>query len=131
MKTEIKILIAGHDPVDLELIDNELQKSGITYVSQIVQKEEDYVNALKKFLPDIILCDFTFPSFDGPTAFKIREAIAQDIPFIVVSGTIGEELSIELIKSGITDYCLKEKLFTLNHKVLRALNDSTVRQKTN
>lgn len=125
MKTQLKILIAEHDPVDLELMHTELEKTGITYLSQVVQNEQDYVNALKIFLPDIILCDFTFPSFDGETAFKIREAIAPNIPFIVVSGTIGEERSIELIKSGVTDYCLKDKLYALNHKVLRALKDST------
>jgi len=99
MKTKTKILIAEHDSVDLELIQNELRQGGIDYVSEIVKNESDYINALKNFLPDIILSDYTFPSFDGPTAFKIREKLAPYTPFIFVSGTIGEEKSIELINS--------------------------------
>src|SRR5687768_945464 len=124
METKIKVLIAEHDPIDLELLHNEFQKSGMAYESKVVQSEKDYFDALMQFNPDIILSDYTFPSFDGPTAFKIRQTIASDTPFIFLSGTIGEERSIELIKNGVTDYCLKDKLFTLNHKVHRALTES-------
>src|ERR1019366_213204 len=84
--------------------------------------------ALKSFIPDIILCDYNFPLFDGLTAFKIREEIAPDTPFIFVAGTIGEEKSIELIKNGVTDYALKDKLFTLIIKVNRALKESKEKQ---
>ena len=124
MEPEIKILIAEHDSVDLELLENELQGSGLAYISRIVQNEVEYRDALPSFLPDVILADFTFPSFDGPTALKIREELTPDTPFIFVSGTIGEERSIELIKTGVTDYVLKDKLFTLNHKLRRALAES-------
>jgi len=128
MEVKIKILIAEHDAVDLEMIHRELQKSGIGYLSQAAANEQDYINALQTFIPDIILADYTFPSFDGPTAFKLREKIAGNTPFIFVSGTIGEERSIELIRSGVTDYCLKDSLFTLNHKIHRALEESKARQ---
>ena len=124
MKTKIKILIAEHDKTDVELTQDELQKIGIAYESQVVKTESDYIKALDQFTPDIILSDYTFPSFDGPTAFRLKESITPDTPFIFLSGTIGEEKSIELIKNGVTDYCLKDKLFTLNHKVLRALKEA-------
>ena len=131
MPTKIKILIAEHDPVDLELLQQELKKGRINYVSEIVENELDFTNALKIFIPDIILCDYSFPSFNGLTAFKIREAIAPDTPFIIVSGTIGEENSIELFKNGITDFVIKDKMFTLNTKVARALKEAKERkQKT-
>src|SRR5688572_30430901 len=123
-KLPTKILIAEHDPFDLELLENELKKSGINYISEAVKNEEDYAHALKNFRPDIILCDYTFPSFHGLAALKIREELAPDTPFIFVSGTIGEEKSIELLKNGVTDYTLKERLFTLNPKVKRALKES-------
>jgi two-component system sensor histidine kinase UhpB len=84
MNTKIKILIAEHDPNDLELLHYELKKGGINYVSETVRNEEEYINALKHFVPDIILSDYTFPTFDGPSAFKIREFIAPDTPFIFV-----------------------------------------------
>jgi len=102
----------------------ELKKGGINYVSEIVQNERDYAIALKDFVPDVILSDYSLPSFDGPTALKIRGQKAPETPFIFVSGTIGEEKSIELIKNGLTDYVLKDKLFTLNTKLVRALKDS-------
>jgi len=128
MQNEIRILIAEHDPSDLELLQYELKKSGINYISETVKNEPEYINALKNFIPDIILSDYTFPSFSGPAALKIREQIAPDTPFIFVSGTIGEEKSIELIKTGVTDYALKDKLFTLNLKVVRALKESKEKQ---
>ena len=130
MAIPIKILIAEHDAADLELMHYELKKSGLNYVSENVHNETDYSNALISFIPDIILADYTFPSFNGPTAFSIKKQLAPDTPFIIVSGTIGEEKSIELIKNGVTDYVLKERLLTLNPKVTRALKDAkSLRQK--
>ena len=128
MNIKTKILIVEHDPVDLELLHEELKKGCFGYISETVQNELDYINAIKNFDPDIILSDYTLPAFDGLTAFKIRQKIAPATPFIFVSGTIGEEKSIELIKNGVTDYALKEKLFTLSLKVTRALNESAERQ---
>jgi PAS domain S-box-containing protein len=124
MNDKIKILIAEHDPIDLELLHHELKTAGIIYESEAVHNEPDYINSLKNFVPDIILSDYTFPSFNGTKAFGLREKIAPATPFIFVSGTIGEEKSIELIKNGVTDYVLKESLFTLAFKVKRALKES-------
>ena len=128
MSTTIKFLIVEHDPYDIELLEYELKKSGIDYVSEIVENEPAYTNALKNFIPDIILSDYSLPSFDGSDAFKIKEREAPDTPFIFVSGYIGEEKSIDLIKNGVTDFVLKDKLFTLATKVKRALNESTEKQ---
>ena len=125
---KIKILIAEHDLVDLEFLHHELKKGGIDYVSEVVQNEPGYIKALNSFIPDIILSDYNFPLFDGLTAFNIREKIAPDTPFIFVSGTIGEEKSIELIRNGVTDYALKDKLFTLIIKITRALKESKEKQ---
>jgi two-component system sensor histidine kinase UhpB len=123
-----KILIIEHNPVDIELMLFELRKGGIDCQSEVVQNEGDYTIALKTLVPDIILSDFSLPSFDGPTAFKIRQQLAPDIPFIFVSDNIGEENSIEYIKNGVTDYVLKDKLFTLPTKVRRALIESKEKQ---
>ena len=128
---KVKILIVEHDPVDLDLLHHELKISGINYESEVVQTEVDYIKALNIFIPDIILSDYTFPSFNGPTAFMIRERITPDVPFIFVTGTIGEEKSTEFIKNGVTDYVLKDKLFTLSFKVNRALKESETRKQKN
>lgn len=126
--TKIKILIAEHDPSDLELIRQELTKGDINYSVEVVQNEKNFTNTLKRFVPDIILCDFTFPSFDAATAYKIKEKLTPNTPFIIVSGTIGEERSVEYIRNGVTDFVLKDKLVTLTPKIKRALKESQERQ---
>jgi two-component system sensor histidine kinase UhpB len=131
MTSETKILIFEHDLQDVELLKYELTKGGLNFVSEIAQNEQDYIAAIKHFLPDIILSDYSFPSFDGLSAFKIRESISPDTPFIFVSGAIGEEISVELIKKGVTDFVLKNKLFTLCSKVNRALIESVERRQKN
>jgi PAS domain S-box-containing protein len=128
MNTVIKILIAEHDPADLELIQHQLKKEGICYIASIVQNENEYVSALELFRPDMILCNDTFPSFDAQVAFEIKERISPGIPFILVSGTLGEESAVELIKRGVTDYALKDRLLSLPIKIKRALKDATAKQ---
>ncbi|MCD6065970.1 MAG: domain S-box [Bacteroidetes bacterium] len=123
MCAKIKILILEYDPNDIEFIRHELGRSGINYECKVEYNEQGFRNALETFKPDLILSDYSLPSFDGPTAFIIKEEMSPDIPFIFVSGTIGEENAIELIKNGVTDYVLKDKLFTLNPKITRALKD--------
>gem|GEM_PF-1414331 len=113
-----------HDQADLEITHQELKTGGFDYTYEVVQNENDFINALTNFIPDVILCDYALPSFSGNRAFEIREQMAPVIPFILVSGTIGEENSIELIKNGVTDFVLKDKMFALNTKLIRALKDA-------
>jgi two-component system, NarL family, sensor histidine kinase UhpB len=131
MKTKTKILIVEHDPYDIELLQYELKTGGINHETMIVQTEKDYADALIHFIPDIILSDFSLPSFDGDTAFKIKEQLSPGTPFIFVSGYIGEERSIEYIRNGVTDYVLKDKLFALTTKVVRALKEAEEKQQKN
>ncbi|MGZ3900859.1 MAG: PAS domain S-box protein, partial [Bacteroidia bacterium] len=128
MIKKLKILIAEHDKQDIELLHNELTKSGLNYESKIVDNEISYTDALKNYLPDIILSDYRFPAFNWPQIFKIREELAPEIPLIFVSGTIGEEKAVELIRNGLTDYALKDKLFTLPQKIIRAIKESEERK---
>ncbi|MDB5281349.1 MAG: domain S-box protein [Bacteroidota bacterium] len=113
-----------HDPNDMGMIQHELKRGKLNYIVEVVETGETFESALNSFGPDIILSDFTLPSFNGPAAFKIKERVAPLTPFIFVSGTIGEENSIELIKNGATDFALKERLFTLPIKVNRALTEA-------
>lgn len=122
MKT--KILIIEHDSKHMELIQHELKKGNVHFVTEIVQTKEEYTNALDNFKPDIILSNYTFPSFDGLTALKIREKLVPETPFIFISESIGEENAVALIKNGATDFVLKEQLRTLSDKINRALEEA-------
>ena len=118
------MLIVEDIPSDAELLQNELKKSGMCFLPEIVDTKNDFIAALDNFKPDIILSDYSLPCFDGVTAFHIKKNKYPDIPFIIVSGSVGEENAVELIKSGVTDYALKDKLYTLAPKVIRALKDA-------
>ncbi len=123
MKTILRILILEDNETDADLINRELQKSGLQFTSKIVHSRVGFETLLEDFKPNLILSDYSMPSFDAATAFKIKQQHYPYIPFIIVSGTIGEENAVELIKQGVTDYISKQKLFTLSTKINRALND--------
>ena len=122
MNDNFKILILEDNHYDADMVQRELKKSGFRFTSEIVQTRESYENALESFKPDIILSDYSLPSFDGITAFHIKQKKYPDIPFIIVSGTIGEENAVELLKQGATDYVLKN-LRRLSLAVRRALEE--------
>ncbi len=119
-----KILILEDNQSDADLLLRVLKISGLIFMSEVVQSRAEYENALQNFNPDIILSDYSLPSFDAVTAFEIKQSKYPHIPFIIVSGTMGDENAVELIKSGVTDYALKDKLFTLSTKINRALSDA-------
>jgi CheY-like chemotaxis protein len=124
MEDNLKILLIEDNQSDVELIQRELKKYRLNFTLELVETRLKYENALRNFTPDIILSDYSLPSFDGLTAFHIKQRLFQDIPFIMVSGTIGEERAVELIKNGITDYTLKDKLYTLYPKIVRGLKEA-------
>lgn len=132
MSDKINILLIEDNQTDAELVIYELNKSGLNFISEIVQTLETFERALDSFNPDIILADYSLPLFDGITAFHIKQRTFPDIPFIIVSGVVDEENAVELIKNGVTDYALKDKLFTLSQKVIRALkNAEEMKEKKN
>jgi PAS domain S-box-containing protein len=88
-----------------------------------VETRSDFINALEQGGFDIIFADYTLPSFDGLSALKIAQEKCPDIPFIFVTGTMGEEKAIETLKSGATDYVLKNNLSRLVPSVMRALRE--------
>jgi DNA-binding NtrC family response regulator len=121
MEKKLRILFVEDNPVDVELTQHEIKKAGIHFESKVVQTKEDFERALEEFVPGIILSDYSLPHFDGVSAFLIAQKKHPEVPFIIVSGIIGEENAVELIKSGLTDYAVKDKLFTVPQKILRAL----------
>lgn len=125
--SNLNILIVEDNKSDADLLSRELKKSGLNFVIKVVQTRMDFEASLVSFNPDLILSDYALPSFDAVTAFRIKQKHHAHVPFIIVSGVIGEENAVELIKDGVTDYVSKQKLFTLITKINRALNDIEIR----
>ncbi len=121
---KIKVLILEDVPLDAELVELELKRSGVEFESIIVEDEKDYLEGLEEFKPDIILADHSLPQFDGITALNLAKERVPHTPFIFVSGKMGEEFAIETLKKGATDYVIKNNLSKLPHAVNRALNDA-------
>jgi DNA-binding NtrC family response regulator len=122
-KKKLHLLILEDNPADAELAIKELKKEGFMVEWSLVDTEEAFRDALNQ-RPEIILADYTLHSFDGLSALKIKQEIVPEIPLVILSGNIEEEVAIECIKSGATDYVLKDKLFRLGPVVKRSLAEA-------
>jgi len=123
MKEELKIIILEDVQYDVELIEYELRREGIKFISKQVEIEEDFIKGLDIFRPDVILADHSLPKFDGVSALEIAKKIAPEVPFIFVSGKIGDEFAVDMLKKGATDYVFKNNLTKLVPAILRALTE--------
>jgi PAS domain S-box-containing protein len=124
MDDTIKILVLEDVPLDVELMEAELKREGMNFISRRVETEEEYRKELNEFKPDVILADHSLPHFDGISAMNIAQDISSQTPFIFVSGQMGEEFAVEMLKKGATDYVLKHNLSKLGHSVKRAISEA-------
>src|SRR5205814_1185894 len=127
VKNDIHILMLEDDAADAELVQQALRRGGFAFSLVRVESKADFVRTLEEQAPDLILLDYSLPGFDGLSALKIAQEKYPDIPFIFVTGTLGEEVVIEMLKSGATDYVLKTRLSRLVPAVLRALREKEER----
>jgi two-component system sensor histidine kinase/response regulator len=124
VENALRILIIDDVLTDVELEVREIQRAGMQFLHQVVETEKAFREALREFQPDLILSDFSMPHFDGLWALEISREVAPSVPFIFVSGTIGEEHAIRALKNGATDYVLKNNLLRLPSAIARALDDA-------
>jgi len=124
MDEPLDILILEDSEADAELVKRELRRTGLCFTVRWVQDKPTFVAALETSAPDLILADYSLPSFDGLTALTLARQRWADVPVIIVSGAIGEEVAIDALKAGATDYVLKHRLNRLNPVVQRALTEA-------
>jgi diguanylate cyclase (GGDEF)-like protein len=123
----IRILFVEDLQVDADLALHQLKRAGISCEWMRVETEAALIAALREFDPHLILSDFSLPQFDGMSALRIATEHAPEIPFVFVSGTIGEERAINALRSGAVDYVLKENLARLVPAVRRALSEAAAK----
>jgi PAS domain S-box-containing protein len=127
MNSPLRILYLEDDPNDAELVQETLSADSISCHLTRVETEADYIASLEQGGFDLILADYTLPSFDGMSALKIARQNWPLLPFIFVSGTLGEEVAIEALKFGATDYVFKTRMSRIVPSVKRALREAEER----
>jgi two-component system cell cycle sensor histidine kinase/response regulator CckA len=125
---KLKVLLVEDSVDDAELISLELKRSGLNTDMIRVENEAEFCDALDSGPWDLIISDFRLPTFSGMDAFSIFESHGVDIPFIMVSGTIGEEAAVEAMRRGVSDYLMKGNLKRLAPAIERELRDSAHRR---
>jgi CheY-like chemotaxis protein len=124
MTSSLRILLVEDDPGDAEVIQDFLEADHFVCEVTRVETRGHFLEALRSVDVDLILADYTLPSFDGLSALNLARSVRPDLPFIFVSGTIGEEAAIEALKVGATDYVLKTRMSRLVPAVRRALEEA-------
>jgi two-component system sensor histidine kinase/response regulator len=120
---EWRVLVLEDDDVDAQLIERELRKLAVPCAVTVVDDEESFQASLTDFNPTVVLADYHLPTFDGLSALAIVRETCPDLPFIFVSGAVGEEFAIQALQAGATDYVLKSRLSRISPAVQRAVRE--------
>ncbi len=123
-RKKLNVLSLEDSVYDYEMIREQLTDAGFALDMSRVEKEHEFTESLRSHVPDMILADFKLPGFDVFSALQISNEICPDVPFICVSGLIGEETAIELLKLGAEDYVIKDRIGRLPLAIQRALDDA-------
>ena len=127
IENKLRILMVEDEARDAKLVEHTLHQGGFDFCFKRVETEPTFIAELEEFRPSVILSDHGLPAFDGFSALAIAQRRAPDVPFIFVTGSLGEEMTIKALKSGATDFILKHRLASLPPAVHRALKQAEYR----
>ena len=122
MGEKLRILFVEDSISDAELIWREIKRNNIEIEQRLVDTRGEYIDGLKTYSPDVIICDYSLPRFDGMSALRLRSEMAPYTPFILVTGPMKEEIAVECIKGGADDYVLKDNLSRLVPAIRSSIN---------
>lgn len=124
----IRILLLEDNPADAELCIRKLESVGLKAEVHVARFSREFMERVRSQVYDLILTDYRLPDWNGLDAFHWLRSMGRDTPFVLVTGTLGDELAIECIKAGVSDYVLKENLERLPVAIRRALEEQKLRQ---
>lgn len=127
MDNIVRILIVEDLPSDADLAKREIISTLSLCGFEVVETEKDYLEALERFQPDLIISDYKMPYFNGLTALKLAQKYAPVVPFIILTGSMNEETAVECMKAGATDYVIKEHIKRLGLAAVSALEQKRLR----
>jgi DNA-binding NtrC family response regulator len=126
---DLKLLLLEDREEDFYIISRALRRDGLEFEAQRIDSVEAYEQALLEFDYDLIISDFNLPGFSALQALDLLRESRPEVPFIVVSGSIGEEQAVELIRHGAADFLMKDRLARLPHVVRRELREAVLRER--
>ncbi len=129
MSRLLRVLLVEDNPADAELILRELRHAGFDPQWERVDTEQEYLAQLHPEL-DVVLSDYSMPQFSGQRALRLLQDSGMDLPFIIISGTIGEDLAVEAMRQGASDYLLKDRMARLGLSVTIALEKRRLRKES-
>src|ERR1035437_6861298 len=124
----LRILHLEDSRKDAEIIRARLNDAGLSMQMDWAANKQEFTAFLQRGEYDLVLADYQLPNFDAPAALLLTKSLCPGIPFIAITGAVGEEEAVELIKLGATDYVLKDRLVKLPQAIERALNEVRERQ---
>ena len=128
MPATVRILIVEDDPQDAALAEREVRRADIFCTFRRVETSDGMAEALREFVPDVILTDHSLPAFDARSALQLAQQLSPGTPVIVVTGRLGDEPAVQYLQAGAADYIVKDHLHRLGPAVLRALDTKRSRQ---
>src|SRR5450755_3255790 len=123
----IRILLLEDNPKDAKLVLHTLARAGLKVESDVVRDTAEFMEALRSRPYQLILCDYSLPGWSGAEALRWVRSSGLKMPLIYVSGTLGEDVAVDCIKNGATDYVIKGNLERLPHAVRRAMQEEELR----
>jgi PAS domain S-box-containing protein len=123
----LRILMLEDVPMDAELLEYELRRSGLLFSARVVDTRESFTAALGEFAPDLILSDYSLPRFDGMSALALARQQLPHTPFLIVTGSVNEETAVRCMQAGATDYLLKSNLARIGPAIASALERERAR----
>ena len=126
--TPMRLLILEHSQHDAELILLELKDAGLAVEHTLVQNQEQFRQALRQGHFDVVLSDYRLPGWTGLDALEDLRTFDKNLPFLLVTGTLGEEAAVECIKQGVSDCILKDHIFRLPAALKRAMHEKNLRE---
>jgi PAS domain S-box-containing protein len=127
----LKILLLEDSEHDAELILRVIRKSGLNFIHERIDTREEFIHALKTFVPDIVLSDHSLPQFNSMEALKLSREESSLIPFVLVTGTVSEEFAVECLIEGADDYILKGNMTRLPSAILSAIKKKQIELEKN
>ncbi len=127
-RTPLRVLVVENSPDDAELMIDQLQQAGFDVSFERVETSEEMARSLRENQWDVIVSDFMMPGFTGLNALEIARQFDADIPFIIASGSIGEDIAVQAMRAGAHDYLMKDRMARLGEAVRRELHESHMRR---